>query len=181
MPNSPRIIKLHKKTRCNLILLKKESEQAGEYRVAKRIHAVLLNDQENTSTDISKILHAPRSCVSEWLKNYEEHGYEALLEGQRSGRNSELSSEQLTELGDIIDSGPIAYGYTSAIWSSLMIRDIIRNEFSVDYHAGHVRKLLHKMNFSVQKPKRILARADDEQKNKWRRYIYPNIKKKTGI
>ncbi len=178
MPTRPRIIKLHAKTRTKLIGLKKEAEQAGEYRVAKRIHAVLLNHQENTSTEISNILHAPRSKVSEWLKNYEQHGYEALLEGQRSGRRSELSSEQLIELGDIIDSGPIAYGYTSAIWSSLMIRDIIKNEFSVKYHAGHVRKLLHKLNFSVQKPKRILARADEAQKNKWRRYTYPNIKKK---
>ena len=103
----------------------------------------MLNDQENTSTEISNILHATRSRVSEWLKNYEQHGYEALLEGQRSGRNSELSEKQLIELGDIIDSGPIAYGYTSAIWSSIMIRDIIQNEFSVVYHAGHVRKLLH--------------------------------------
>jgi transposase len=178
MPIRPRIIKLHTKTRTKLILLKKEAEQSGEYRVAKRIHAILLNDQENTSTEISNILHATRSRVSEWLKNYEQHGYEALLEGQRSGRNSELSEKQLIELGDIIDSGPIAYGYTSAIWSSIMIRDIIQNEFSVVYHAGHVRKLLHKMNFSVQKPKRILARANEEQKNKWRRYVYPNIKKK---
>lgn len=178
MPTRPRIIKLHVKTRRKLISLKKEAEQAGEYRIAKRIHAVLLNDQENTSTKISNILQAPRSKVSEWLKNYEQHGFEALLEGKRTGRNSALSHEQLIELGDIIDSGPTAYGYTSAIWSSIMIRDIIQNEFSVNYHAAHVRKLLHKMNFSVQNPKRVLACASEEQKNKWRRYIYPNIKKK---
>lgn len=150
----------------------------GEYRVAKRIHAVLLSHQENTSTEISKLIHVPRSCVCEWLKNYEEHGYESLLEGHRSGRQSELSQAQFIELGDIIDHGPIAYGYTSAIWSSIMIRDVIQNEFSVEYHPAHVRKLLHAMNFSVQKPKRILAKADVAQKNKWRRYTYPNIKKK---
>lgn len=165
MPTRPRIIKLHVKTRDKLILLKEKAEQAGEYRVAKRIHAVLLNNQENTSTEISNILPAPRSKVSEWLKNYEEHGYDALLEGHRSGRNSKLSQEKLVELGDIIDSGPIAYGYTSAVWNSIMIRDVIQNEFSVEYHPAHVRKLLHKMNFSVQIPKRVLARASEEQKN----------------
>jgi transposase len=178
MPTTPRIIKLHYKTRDKLVLLKKEAERVGEYRVAKRIHAVLLNYQENTSTRIANLLHAPRSKVSEWLKNYEAHGIEGLLEGQRTGRIPSLSDEQFIELGDIIDSGPIAYGYTSAIWTSIMIRDIIKSEFSVSYHPGHVRKLLHKMNFSVQKPKRVLARADEEEKNKWRRYIYPNIKKK---
>ena len=181
MPTKPRTIKLHYKIRDKLVLLKKEAEQAGEYRVAKRIHAVLLNNQENTSTQISNILHTSRSKVSEWLRNYEDYGYEALLEGQRSGRKIRISKDQLTELGDIIDSGPIAYGYTSAVWSSIMIRDVIQNEFSVKYHPGHVRKLLHKMNFSVQKPKRILAQADEDQKNKWRRYIYPNIKKKPVV
>lgn len=178
MPTRPRIIKLHVKTKGKLLSLKKEAEQYGEYRVAKRIHAILLSHQEYPSPKIAELLHAPRSKISEWLKKYEQHGYEALLEGQRSGRKSKLSQEQLIELGDIVDSGPIAYGYTSAIWSSIMIRDIIRNEFNINYHAGHVRKLLHQMNFSVQKPKRVLARADEDQKNKWRRYIYPNIKKK---
>jgi transposase len=101
-----------------------------------------------------------------------------LLEGHRSGRTAWLNEEQCIELGDIIDSGPIAYVYTSAIWSSTMIRDVIENEYNVEYHPGHVRKLLHKMNFSVQKPKRILIQADEEKREKWRRYIYPNFKKK---
>ena len=96
-----------------------------------------------------------------------------MLEGHRSGRPLTLSEDQLIELGDIIDSGPIAYGFTTAIWTSIMIREIIQNEFSVEYHPGHIRKLLHKLNFSVQKPKRVLARADEEEKNRWRRYIYP--------
>jgi hypothetical protein len=65
MPTTPRIIKLHAKTRNKLITLKKEAEQAGEYRVAKRIHAVLLNDQEYTSTTIADMLNASRSKVSE--------------------------------------------------------------------------------------------------------------------
>jgi len=178
MPTTPRIVKLHYKTRDKLSLLKKEAEQSGKYRIAKRIHAILLNHQENTSTRIADLLHAPRSKVSEWLRNYEEYGVEGLFEGYRTGRPPSLSAKQLIDLGDIIDSGPIAYGYTSAIWNSIMIRDIIRSEFSVNYHPAHVRKILHKMNFSVQKPKRVLARADEEEKDKWRRYIYPNIKKK---
>ena len=70
--------------------LKNEAEQDGEYRVAKRIHAIILNYQENTSGQIAKILNSSRSKVSEWLKNYESYGYEALLEGYRSGRPCEL-------------------------------------------------------------------------------------------
>jgi transposase len=175
MPTQPRIIRLHRKTEQKLLSLKKEAEQDGEYRVAKRIHAVLLNNQEKSSVEISKIIHSSRSKVSEWLKNYEIYGYEALLEGQRSGRQPLLNADQRSFLGDIIDNGPVAYG---SVWSSLMIAQVIRDEFSVDYHPGHVRKLLKRMNYSMQKPKRVLVKADDAQRNRWRRYIYPNIKKK---
>jgi transposase len=181
MPNQPRIIRLHRKTEQKLLSLKREAEQEGEYRVAKRIHAVLLSNQEKSSIEISKIIHSSRSKVSEWLKNYELYGYEALLEGQRSGRPSLLSADQRSFLGDIIDNGPVTYGFRSAVWSSLMIAQVIRNEFSVDYHPGHVRKLLKNMNYSMQKPKRVLVKANDAQRNRWRRYIYPNIKKKPVI
>lgn len=178
MPANPRIIKLHPKSKNKLIQLKKEAEQDGEYRVAKRIHAVLLNHQEKTSGQIAKILDSSRSKVSEWLKNYEKHGYESLLEGHRSGRPCALRKNQIDNLAKIIDQGPVAYGFNSAIWTSIMISDVILDEFFVDYHPGHVRKLLKQMEYSIQKPKRVLARADEFQKTRWKRYIYPNIKKK---
>ncbi len=156
----------------------RESAADGAYRVANRIHAVLLNHDENTSGDISKILGTSQSRVSEWLKIYEEQGVDGLKEGRRKGRPSRLSDLQKILLCDIIDSGPIAYGYISGIWTSIRIADIIFQEFGVHYHPGHVRKLLQEFGFSVQSPKRVLARADKEKQEKWMKNTYPDIKKK---
>lgn len=174
----PRILQIHHNTAKKLKKLKSEAEQSGEYRVAKRIHAVLLNSNGHTSGGISDLLHVPRSRLSEWLKLYEAHGYEALLEGHRSGRQSELDEKQKMILSDIIDSGPIAYGYLSGVWTSIMLTEVIAEEFNIFYHPGHVRKILYKMNYSLQRPKRVLANADPVKQNKWKRYTYPNIKKK---
>lgn len=178
MPTRPRIIKLHPKTKTKLLQLKKAAEESGEYRVAKRIHAVLLNGEENSSPHIAKLLNAPRSKVSLWLKNYEQYGYDALLEGYRIGRPGQLNEKNKIILAGIIDNGPIAYGFTSAVWTSIMLGEVIRNEFGIVFHPGHVRKILMNMNYSMQKPKRILARANEAEKMRWRRYIYPAIKKK---
>ncbi len=174
----PRILKLQHKTVGRLSRLRKEAETEGAYRVARRIHAVLLNNSGRTSGEISDILNAPLSRVSEWLKNYEEHGYEGLLEGYRPGCPSRLSPEQKINLGDIIDSGPVAYGFPSGVWTSPMIGRVIEEEFDVSYHPGHVRKLLHQLGFSVQRPKRLLAMADPEKQDRWHRRTYPNLKKK---
>lgn len=155
-----------------------EAASDGADRVAKRIHAVLLNSEEYTSGQISEILNVSRSKVSEWLKIYDEQGFEGLKEGERSGRPSRLTDLQKIILCDIIDSGPIAFGYSSGIWTSKRIARAIYEEFGVEYHEGHVRKLLYEFGFSVQSPKRVLARADKEKQAKWVSKTYPEIKKK---
>jgi transposase len=38
-----------------------------------------------------------------------------------------------------------------------MIAWVIEEEFGVEYHPGHVRKLLHRWGFSVQRPHRVLG------------------------
>lgn len=159
----------------------REAASDGADRVAKRIHAVLLNSEEHTSGKISEILNVSRSKVSEWLKIYEEQGFEGLKEGERSGRPSRLSDVQKIILCDIIDSGPIAFGYSSGIWTSKRIAQVIFEEFGVEYHDGHVRKLLYDFGFSVRSPKRVLALADKEKQARWVSQTYPQIKKKPKL
>lgn len=174
----PRRIHLHGKTRIRLSRLRKEAEQEGAYRVARRLHAVLLNAAGRTSGEIARILQAARSKVSEWLAHYEEHGVTGLLEGHRSGRPGQLTESQRRSLEDIIESGPVAYGFDCGVWTSPRIARVIREEWGIDYHPGHVRRLLHQFGFSVQRPRRVLVRADPVQQDRWQRYDYPRLKKK---
>ncbi|PYX84276.1 MAG: hypothetical protein DMG70_07090 [Acidobacteria bacterium] len=172
----PRLLRLHPSTSRRLIRLSKEAERDGAYRVAKRLRAVILNAQGRTSSELADILQAPRSKVSEWLARYEAHGVEALLEGYRSGRPAGLSLQQKEQLSDILDSGPVAYGLDTGIWTSPLIAWIIAQEFGVHYHPGHVRKLLHQLHFSVQRPHRV-TRANPTEQDRWHRYTYPRLKK----
>ena len=106
---------------------------------------------------------------------YEQHGWESLLEGHRSGRPKVLNSVQLSHLDGLIDSGPIAYGFSSGVWTSPMIGQMIEEEFGVRYHPGHVRKVLKALGFSVQRPRRKLAKADPVAQDRWQRYTYPRL------
>ena len=76
-----------------------------------------------------------------------------------------------------MDSGPIAYGFNSGVWTCPMVARVIEEEFSLSYHPAHVSKILHRMGFSVQRPRKELARADPDKQSRWVRYTYPNIKK----
>ena len=175
---TPRFIKLHPRTKNRLIELHRKSATDGARRVSERIRAILLNHDEKTSGEISSIIKVSRSRVSEWLKTYEQQGIDGLMEGHRSGRPSRLSDLQKIFLCDILDSGPVAYGLISGIWTAKSIAKLISDEFDIEYHPGHVWKLLQDFGFSVQSPKRLLAKADDEKRQLWIKKIYPKIKKK---
>ena len=174
----PRMLRLHPSTHQRLIRLSQQAEREGAYRVAKRLEAVVLNSEGHSSGEVARILKAPRSRVSEWLSLYETHGTEGLLEGYRSGRPAALTEKQRQELSDIVDSGPVSYGLDTGIWTSPIIAWVIEQEFGVTYHPGHVRKLLHDLGFSLQRPRRGLARADAKPQDQWHRHTYPNLKKK---
>ena len=109
-----------------MVRLRVDAERDGAYRVAKRIHAVILNSDARSSGEIAH-----------------------LLEGFRSGRPALLSAAQLGDLTDIVDSGPVAYGCDCGVWTSPMIARVITERFGLGYHPGHVRKLLPRIGFSV--------------------------------
>lgn len=171
-------VRYHWKTAARLKGFKKAMEVEGRYREARRAHAVLMNMQGGTTGMIAHILDVSPSNVRVWLQNWTDSGIEGLIEGHRSGRPAELSPTQAQALADIIDSGPIAYGFHSGVWTAPMVVRVIETEFGVAYHAGHVRRILHQLGFSVQRPRRLLIRADRQKQRKWTHYTYPRIKRR---
>jgi len=161
--------------------LEKLLAQAKKDRVPKvtlRIQGLLLSLEGKTTGVIAQTLRVHRSTVPLWIQNWHAHGEESLPEGHRSGRPAGLSRDQQLILADIINSGPVAAGFDTGIWTSPLIAQVIAEEFSQTYHPGHVRKLLKHMGYSVQRPIASLVQADLAQHRKWVRYTYPNLKKK---
>jgi hypothetical protein len=43
-----------------------------------------------------------------------------------------LTRKQLEQLHDIVESGPVAYGLNSGVWTSPVLAGVIQEEFAVD-------------------------------------------------
>ena len=160
-----------------LVALRKEAQSDKAPRVVLRIQGVLMSLEGCSTGEIARHLKVARSGVPVWIRRWNESGEEGLWEGHRSGRPAELSLRQRELLADILDSGPVAYGLDTGIWTSPVVAQVIREEFDCSYHPGHVRKLLRQLGYSVQRPTTRLVQADLGQKRKWTRYTYPNLKK----
>ena len=72
----------------------------------------------------------------------------------------------------------MAAGYDSGVWTGPMIGDLIEHRFGVRYHKHNVPRILHELGFSLQRPRKRLARADAEKQATWLRETFPAIKKK---
>ena len=104
------------------------------------------------------VLAVARGIDADWLRETLDRARPEWDAERAAGRRpSEMTEKQQQQLGDILDSGPVAYGLDNGIWTSPMIARVIEEEFGVQYHPGHVRKLLHGWGFSVQRPARVLA------------------------
>lgn len=174
----PIFAKGNKQTIKRLLVLKRRAIHDRAAKVSLRIQGIILSIEKYTTGQTAKILKVNRTTVPLWINNWNNYHEEGLLEGYRSGRKSMLSKNNLAKLYDIIESGPVAYGLNTGVWTCPIITQIIDDEFGVEYHVGHVWKILKKIGLSVQRPGIDLVNGDINKKHKWVRFTYPDIKKK---
>ena len=166
------------KTKQKLIRLRNEAQHDKAPRVALRIQGVILSIEKYSPSEIASLLKIDRTTVPIWINNWNQYGEEGLLEGHRSGRLPKLSDTELKHLYDIVENGPIAYGYSTGVWTSPIIAQVIHDEFNVEYHEGHDKKILTKIGFSVQRSNTKIVAGNEDLRREWRRYRYPNLKKR---
>lgn len=167
----------NQRTVALLLGLRQQALHDHQPRVAQRFHGIALSIEGHTTSQIAHVLKVHRSSVPLWIEHWNRHREAGLLEGHRCGRPGDLTESQQQQLQDIMDSGPVAHGLETGIWTSPLIGQVIENEFGVRYHPGHIRKLLKRLGYSVQRPTTRLVQADPLRKRKWIRYTYPNLKK----
>jgi transposase len=127
---------------------------------------------------MSEQLDVTRGSINRWLQWFEAEGTAGLLPRKPPGNPPRLSEEQRAQLAALIDAGPQAAGFTSGLWTGPMVGDLIRKRYGVSFHNHSVPRLLNQMGFSVQRPRKRLARADVEKQAQWLKVRFPAIKKK---
>lgn len=178
MATAPLLARGNQRTRTHLLQLRQQAQSEKAPRVALRLQAILLSLDKKSPPEIADLLKVHRTRAHAWVRQWNEFGEEGLKEGHRSGRPRQLSVTQQEQFKDIVESGPVAYGLNTGVWTSPILSQVLADEFGITYHPGHVRKLLKALHFSVQRPTTQLVQADPQKQNKWIRYTYPNLKKK---
>ena len=146
----------------------------------RRFRAMRLLDQGLNQWETARRLKVARQTVSEWRRQYLEHGADGLRRAGRAGRKPLLEEAQREQLTSLLLEGPEAHGFPTPLWTCPRVARLIRDEFGVEYHEGHVWKILRALEWSPQRPAGKARERNEEAIHGWPRKTWPAIKKKSA-
>lgn len=144
------------------------------------MEAVRLWKQGVSNSDVARRLRVSRQAVVQWSRLHREGGKAALRQAGRAGRKPEINPTQLEQLKAKLLAGPEALGYETPLWTCPRVADLIERDFGVQYHPGHVWRVLRRLGWSPQRPVGRARERDEARIRAWKRTTWPALKKKRG-
>lgn len=143
----------------------------------RRMKAARMFSRGKSQAEVARVLGVSRQSASVWYARWQEDGSKGLKAAGRAGRKPRITPEQKARVERQLARGPRAFGYATDLWTLPRIREVIKKVTGVDYHPGHVWKILKSMGWSCQKPVGKAAERDEAQIARWLKEDWPEVKK----
>lgn len=144
----------------------------------RRQQAGKLFAKDGSAPDVARRLGVARQVAYRWKTAWDEGGQEALASKGPAGPKSKLTAAQTEQVTHALLAGPVVHGYKTALWTLPRVAALIEDLTGIDYHPGHVWRLLGASGFSCQRPERRAVERDDKAIRRWQRTEWPALKKR---
>lgn len=124
---------------------------------------------------IAEVLDVSARSVRRWLGRVKLEGPESLCCHPAPGRPSRLTPTQKRLIPDFLWHGPEAYGFRGEFWNCDRVASVLKEEFGVEYHPGHVSRILKELQWTPQVPVTRALQRDEEEIERWRREVWPEL------
>lgn len=125
---------------------KRLAKQESNARLARRYLALYQFMLGHNRTDIAINLGVARGSVNTWVSAYLNEGLAGLKDKPHPGRECQLSSEQLTQLKQFIESNAVKLNGGRLIAED--VRQYIADEFCIHYKPANIYRLMHHLGLS---------------------------------
>lgn len=144
----------------------------------RRRRAVALLDTGLGVREVARQIGCSPMSVSRWRTEVRTRGPDALRPKPTPGRPPRLTARQRARLLRLLVTGASAHGFSTDLWTLPRVAVIIARTFGVHYHPAHVWKILHRAEWSCQKPERRARERDEAAIQHWRAVRWPHRKKR---
>lgn len=145
---------------------------------ARRQRAIEMIKDGKKKVRIAEELNVSRAAVTVWWNKYSDKGNTGIAKKQRPGRPPKVSRENIATLPELLKKGAVAYGYSTDLWSTKRVAELIKKEFGVVYDRDHISRILHQLGMSWQRPERKAIERNEAGIKRWIQHKWPAIKKK---
>src|SRR5437899_335750 len=114
---------------------------------SRRRRALKLLGQGRSIREVAHLLACAASSVMRWRNTWQQGGDDALRVRPAPGRPSKLNAAQRRQLTALLRKGARARGYETDEWTAARIAELIQQRFHVDYHLGHIGRLMNALEW----------------------------------
>ncbi len=134
----------------------------------------------DTQGAIARRLQVSRQSVLRWYRAWRKGGRAALRAAGRAGRKPRLSAAQLSRIEAALREGPRGHGFRTNLWTLPRVALVIKQLTGVQYHPGHVWRVLGAMDWTLQRPAKRAKERNDAAIQHWITTRWPTVKKTLG-
>jgi transposase len=146
--------------------LRQYSRQQPNAKQRDRYRAVLLALEGHEAPAIAQILDRSRRFVQRWVYHYRDHGLETLGPQRQSGRPSKLPVSQYEAFKTRFLADPTSADGVCTLRAK-EARQVLAQEFGVEYTLGGIYDLLHRLGLSCLVPRPRHPKNDPAQMQQW--------------
>ncbi|GLS20568.1 hypothetical protein GCM10007874_35850 [Labrys miyagiensis] len=132
-------------TPAELRRLAASGKHANQSRRLLSLAAVL---EGRSREEAARIGGMDRQTLRDWVHQFNEHGPDGLQDHWYKGPSCRLSAEQLSELADIVETGPDRAKDGVVRWRRVDLKRVIEERFGISYHERTIGKILKQIGFS---------------------------------
>jgi transposase len=143
--------------------------------IRRRVAMVLLQDGWGVR-QVARHVKASPGSVCRWRDALTRQGEAGLTAKRHPGSKPQLTPEQCQGLLDLLSQGAGAHGYRNELWTLRRIATLIERHFGVTYCPSGVWRVLHRLQWSPQKPARRARERDEVAIAQWHSHTWPQLK-----
>ena len=149
--------------------------------VRRQQAARLFTAGRETQGAIARRLEVSRQSVMRWYRAWRTGGRGALRAAGRAGRKPRLAPEQMVRIEAALRQGPRAHGFRTNLWTLPRVARIIKQLTGVQYHPGHVWRLLGAIDWTLQRPAKRARERNEAAIQHCITTRWPALKKTLGV
>jgi transposase len=151
------------------IAVQQEILRSEESRYDHRLHGILLVCSGLSCPEVAKLFgHGPRT-IQYWVRRFEESGFAGLEENPRQGRPSVIDEDIRREIAIDLRRSPREFGYSQNLWDGKLLGHHLSQYYGVQLGERQCRRLFHKLGFRRRKPRPLIAKADQEAQQRYKK------------